>query len=70
MWIENSAMTAWFDKNDVYFSVDVGVGEPTIKLHTMVRYKYHEGKEVRKKGRKKGKRHLDNQIEIEVHKSF
>ena len=30
MWIENSAMTAWFDKSDVYFPVDVGVGEPTI----------------------------------------
>ena len=26
MQIENSAMTAWFDKSDVYFSVDVGVG--------------------------------------------
>ena len=39
MWIENSAMTAWSDKGDVYFPVDVGVGEPTIKLHTMVRYK-------------------------------
>ena len=33
MQIENPAMIAWFDKSDVYFSVDVGVGEPTNKLH-------------------------------------
>ena len=36
-------MTAWFDKSDVYFSVDVDGGEPTTKLHTMVRYKQISG---------------------------
>ena len=62
MQIENSAMTAWFDKGDVYFSVDVGEGEPTIKLHTMVWYKYHKGNQ--ENGIKEGKGLYNKQEQI------
>ena len=62
MWIDNSAMTAWFNKSGVYFSVDIGVGGPTIKLHTMVRYKYHKGNH--KNGIKEGKGLYNEQEQI------
>ena len=62
MWIDNPAMTAWFNKSGIYFSVDVGVVEPTIKLHTMVWYKYHKGN--KENGIKEGKGLYNEQDQI------